>query len=210
MINGSIYIIKNKCNKKVYIGQTIQEVEVRFKQHLKLLKSNSKQIIYQAIREIGGENFYVETLESNIQSQKELDYLEEKYIKEYNSIFPNGYNKCLNRLSSKNFITFSNEEIKDITEKYNNGNSTRCIALEYNVSYKTILNVLKASGCKIRSKTCNLPDRSSKITKEILIELFVTQKKSTTEIAQILNVSERTIRRRISIFNLREYNAESF
>ena len=43
---GYIYIIKNYKNNKVYIGQTTQDVEKRFNQHLKCSKSNKNQLIY--------------------------------------------------------------------------------------------------------------------------------------------------------------------
>lgn len=40
---GYIYIIKNKINEKVYIGQTLRSVEERFKQHMK--PSNHKKTL---------------------------------------------------------------------------------------------------------------------------------------------------------------------
>lgn len=58
-----IYIIKNYINDKVYIGLTTRTVEIRFKEHLKLLKSNQSQLIHRAINKYGKNNFYVETLE---------------------------------------------------------------------------------------------------------------------------------------------------
>ena len=65
-MNGSIYLIKNDVNDKVYIGQTIQQVETRFKQHLRLNKSNKRQAIFKAIESIGKEHFSYVVLESNI------------------------------------------------------------------------------------------------------------------------------------------------
>src|SRR5699024_11954771 len=61
-MNGSIYLIKNEVNNKMYIGQTIQPVEKRFKQHLKLLKTNEKQAISKAIKSIGKDKFSYEIL----------------------------------------------------------------------------------------------------------------------------------------------------
>ena len=40
-MNGSIYMIYNDINDKKYIGQTTRNVEDRFKQHLRLCKSNA-------------------------------------------------------------------------------------------------------------------------------------------------------------------------
>lgn len=209
MLNGSIYVIKNKCNNKVYIGQTTQRVEERFKQHLKLLKTNSKQLIHKAIKKYGKENFYYEVLVTNISSLEELNKLEEDFIKKYNSLTPNGYNLCLGGNQPRNSKAFSLEEEKCMVDKYKNGYSTRKIAEEYGISRLRVSNILRKNNCELRSKNWNLEDRTSKITKEILIQLFIEQKKSTKEIASILNVSDRTIRRRISIFRLREYNTEN-
>lgn len=209
MINGSIYIIKNRCNDKVYVGQTIQKVEDRFKQHLKLLKSNSKQLIHKAIKKYGKDNFYFEVLESNIKSLEELNKLEEKFIKEYNCVAPNGYNLCLGGNQPRNTQPLSQDKVEDMILKYKDGYSTRKLADEYNISRKRVSKILKENNCQLRKKNCNLEDRTSKVTKEILIELFVKNKKSTTEISKILNVSDRTIRRRIEIFKLKEYNTEN-
>ena len=91
-MNGEIYIIKNDINNKVYIGQTIQGSEERFKQHLKLLKSNEKQLIHKAIKKYGKEHFYFEVLEDNIDIEY-LDDREEYWIAKYDSV-NKGYNLC--------------------------------------------------------------------------------------------------------------------
>lgn len=93
-MNGEIYILKNKINNKVYIGQTTQGSKVRFKQHLKLLKSNQTQLIHKAIKKYGKENFYYEVLYENIDNYEQLNKLEEECILKYNSLTPNGYNMC--------------------------------------------------------------------------------------------------------------------
>lgn len=60
-----IYLIRNKINQKYYVGQTIQAVEKRWKDHISAAKSAlSKYNTYlsRAIRKYGEENFIVETL----------------------------------------------------------------------------------------------------------------------------------------------------
>ena len=86
-----IYIIKNTINNKVYIGQTINSLERRFKQHITAL-SKKNQAITQAMDKYGVNNFYIEALEEGVFTQKELNDLEVEYIKKYNSLSPNGYN----------------------------------------------------------------------------------------------------------------------
>ena len=88
-----IYIIKNDINDKVYIGQSIN-IHKRIQEHF--WKSEcSKDVSYNsalhaAIRKYGKEHFYYEVLEECDASQ--LDEREKEYIKQYNSISPNGYN----------------------------------------------------------------------------------------------------------------------
>ena len=88
----SIYIIKNKINKKVYIGQTCQSPKERFAQHMKpsTHKTRGSYKLYNAIKKYGKENFYFEVLEKNI-SKKEIDEKEIYYINLYDSYY-NGYN----------------------------------------------------------------------------------------------------------------------
>lgn len=207
-MNGSVYIIKNKCNNKTYIGQTTQSVDERFKQHLKLLKSSKKQLIYKAIKKYGKENFYCEVLATNINSLDELNRLEEYYIRKYSTVAPNGYNLCYGGNQPRNSVVFSKEEESNMITMYKNGCSTRKIAEEFGISRLRISKILKNNNCEIRKRSCNLPDKSSKLTKEILIELFINQNMSAKKIAEIFNVSDCTVRRRILKLGLREYNTK--
>ena len=88
----SIYIIRNKINDKVYIGQTSQSVAVRFSQHMKpsTTKQRGTYKIYNAVNKYGKENFYYEILEEHLTSEQ-ADEREVYYIKQFNS-YENGYN----------------------------------------------------------------------------------------------------------------------
>lgn len=85
----SIYIIKNKINDKVYIGQSVNPHR-RFIQHLcngnRLLDSLP---IHLAINKYGKDNFYYEILEKDIENYNER---EKYWISYYDSQSPNGYN----------------------------------------------------------------------------------------------------------------------
>lgn len=92
---GSIYIIKNYINDKVYIGQTTMTVRERFMTHMKpsICKRTPTRKLYNAINKYGRENFYYEILEENVP----LEVLDEKeifYIDQYDS-YKNGYNSTL-------------------------------------------------------------------------------------------------------------------
>ena len=88
---GSIYIIKNNINNKVYIGQTIQALNVRLQNH-KMASRIEDTKFYRAIRKYGEDNFFIELLE-NVSNDK-LDERECYWIKEYDSYY-NGYNSTL-------------------------------------------------------------------------------------------------------------------
>lgn len=83
-----IYKITNKINGKVYIGQTIRSISVRFCKHC----NNSKNtVISSAIKKYGRDNFTVEEIDG-ANSQSELNYKEWLWIQKSNSLVPNGYN----------------------------------------------------------------------------------------------------------------------
>ena len=88
-----IYKITNLINNKIYVGQSI-DIDERWKQHIyKAFNSNEKgynSIIHLAFRKYGIENFTLEVLEEC--KIEELDNKERYWIKELNSLEPNGYN----------------------------------------------------------------------------------------------------------------------
>ena len=92
---AGIYKITNKINNKIYIGMTTKDIEVRWKQHLKVSKNKNNKnyrLIHKAILKYGIENFIFEKLyETDVINLEHLKELEIKYIKEYNS-FESGYN----------------------------------------------------------------------------------------------------------------------
>lgn len=91
-MKGSIYIIRNTINNKVYIGQTTQTVSIRFTNHKMASRTGEDTKFYRAMRKHGEENFYPELLE-----QVEIENLnnrERYWIKYYDSYY-NGYNSTL-------------------------------------------------------------------------------------------------------------------
>jgi len=102
---GNIYIITNTTTNKQYIGQTVSHrknhnkyrpfgYEGRFKDHISeaICNTKKKQCNYlnNSIRQYGKEAFKVELITTC--NKEELDTLEELYIKQYNTLYPNGYN----------------------------------------------------------------------------------------------------------------------
>lgn len=113
---GLIYIIRNDVNDKVYIGQTEQKsANVRFSQHKREAKvGHSSAKLYRAMREIGIEHFYVETLQSGIDPLA-LDTIERLYVAKYNAYF-SGYNTTPGGAIGRSLINFEDGQIRIATE----------------------------------------------------------------------------------------------
>lgn len=91
---GIIYMITSPSNKR-YIGQTVQTLEQRWKQHVDASRRTYKdhcRVLNRAIRKYGDRHFKVEILEELECEQDILDKKEIEYIEKYNTIVPNGMN----------------------------------------------------------------------------------------------------------------------
>jgi group I intron endonuclease len=85
---GYIYKITNKIDSKIYIGQTKNDLEERWKQHRRK-NSNCRYISY-AFKKYGIDNFKFELI--CISFDEKLDEIEKYYIKKFDCLVPNGYN----------------------------------------------------------------------------------------------------------------------
>ena len=194
-MNGEIYIIKNDINNKVYIGQTTQGSEIRFKQHLKLLKTNSKQLIHKTIKKYGKEHFYFEVLEKDI-SVENLDEREEYWIKYFDSV-NFGYNLCWGGKQSRKISKFKDmlmEFKEEIIDRYINDNvSIRELEREFGIPHSNISKFLKENNidvCKRNKETPNLTEEE-----KLLIADMYKNNFDTKYIANMLNKHEATVRR---------------
>lgn len=95
---GYVYKIVNKVNNKVYIGETLKSLNIRFKQHLQYAyyKKYWNFYFYRAIRKYGSENFEIYELYREVNFDRKvlkenILKLEEFYIKEFDS-YKSGYN----------------------------------------------------------------------------------------------------------------------
>lgn len=85
---GIIYKITNLIDGMVYIGQTTGKPNRRWKQHLSV---KIKYHLHNSINKYGKDNFKFEVIDT-ANSIDELNILEKFYIKNFNCLFPNGYN----------------------------------------------------------------------------------------------------------------------
>jgi len=86
---GIIYCITNIINGKRYIGQTIQNIKRRWKEHLLNVKRNRETYLYNSIKKYGKENFVIEHI-CDCSNIEELNASEEYYILVYDTIADNG------------------------------------------------------------------------------------------------------------------------
>lgn len=201
-MNGKIYIIKNTINNKVYIGQTIQDVKRRFNQHLQLKTVSSKQLIFKAVKKYGKENFYYEVLAENIDNYEEMNLLEENFIETHGSVYPGGYNLCPGGQKWRRKPKLSDAESFLLAKEYGEGSSSRELSEKYGLNKTSILESLKKNGTPLRGKNHKLPDRTSKITEELMIELYVEKRMLMKDIAELLNVNVKTVNRAKNKYNL--------
>lgn len=101
---GIIYKATNKDNGKSYIGQTIKTMPSRKADHL----SNARcgyynSYFHKGIRKYGEDSFSWEVI-CECYSRKELDDAEMYYIKEYNTLAPNGYNLAIGGGGANGYI----------------------------------------------------------------------------------------------------------
>ena len=115
---GIIYKIQNNINNKCYIGQTIRTLDKRWKEHCN--KLSECFALNNAIKKYSPENFTI----INIQSASDdlLDDLEKKYIIEYNSLSPNGYNLESGGKSNKVMSQESRNKMREKKLGINNPN----------------------------------------------------------------------------------------
>ena len=126
---GSIYIIKNTVNEKVYIGQTTMTVKERFMQHMKpsTIKKRGTYKFYKAIKQYG----------------KELSY-----IKKYDSC-NNGYNTVPGGNARR---IHEAKDIDNIISLFKQGHKASDIAVLYGVNKATIFRTIHESGYYVHDR----------------------------------------------------------
>lgn len=186
---GSIYIIKNKINDKVYIGQTTMLVKDRIVAHFKPSTSKLRGTykIYNAINKYGKENFYYEILEENIPeellNQKEIDYIAkyDSYNNGYNST-PGGDGRIISKLEDE-------EELLRLAKE---GLKAQELAEIFNVCKATIF------------RTLHKLDFYFHINQNEVKSLY-EDGLQIKEIAEILNCDQDTITRRLQKEGIRTH-----
>lgn len=101
MVYGYIYLIRNKINNKLYIGQTINNFDKRYANNI-ILNTHNKHL-KSSLEKYGIDNFIIIKEFDKASSKEELDLLEDMYIKIYNTTNDKyGYNKRFGGHRGKN------------------------------------------------------------------------------------------------------------
>jgi group I intron endonuclease len=186
---GTIYIIRNKVNEKVYIGLTTINVEERWEQHIRRSRDRSKNYkLYNAIRKYGLEQFYYEILECNIDGDS-IGEKEIYYINHYDS-FNNGYNSTRGADSG----IFADFEEEGIIQRYINGESSGELANDLGVSWRTIIRVLEKHNIERRDNIKIHNDKE--FTNDYILGIPLK------DMAEKYNVDIKTISRKRNKLNL--------
>ena len=91
-VYGVIYLVINKINNKIYVGQTVGSFQDRYNGDI--AKNTHNEHLRRAINKYGIDNFYIVEEYKVAYSKEELDYLEDWYITIYDTMNPSmGYNK---------------------------------------------------------------------------------------------------------------------
>lgn len=183
---GRIYIIKNRINNKVYVGQTTVSIKLRFQNHLSAARHGKDYIIGKAIRKYGKENFYIELLEECL--EEELNDREIYWISYFNSTNSKfGYNISI----GGNVIRVTKELNKDkVLELFNSGIPAFKIAKLLHTGVPNITNLLKDSNIKYGIDL----QRTNSLEESMIIDLYLDGY-STVDIGKKFNKNKSTIRR---------------
>lgn len=183
---GRIYIIKNKINDKVYVGQTSVSLKLRFQNHLSAARKGKDYVIGKAIRKYGEKNFYIELLEEC--SIEELNEREKYWI----SFFKSTNNKFGYNMSAGGNVTRTSRELdkNKVLELFNSGIPAFKIAKRLHTGVYNITAILKSFNIIYGIDL----QRTDSLTESMIIDLYLDGY-STGDIGKKFNKNKSTIRR---------------
>jgi len=132
---GVIYLITNAITGKKYVGQSINCIEERWEGHLEEASRKVKKqrgSLHEAIRQYGKDAFEITKIDSGTAHDGELTEKEKYWIRELNTLQPNGYNILSSGVSGG-----SNKKPTEINEvKFQSKKeAVQYVAKKYDISY---------------------------------------------------------------------------
>lgn len=157
---GYIYVIKNNINNKLYIGQTSQSLDTRFKAHIRDSEAidfenfvyKYKNKLYNAFRKYGVDKFYIEVVEecdNTLLNEREIYYIQ--YFDSYN----NGYNSTLGGEGAR-IYSFSKEEEQQIIKLYEELKSIKAVARHMGCSIRPINEIMYKNNIEITDNSIKI------------------------------------------------------
>lgn len=173
-IEGIIYLIINNITQQKYIGKSIKSFNRRYSKTW-WKSSHMNNYIKKSIKKYGYKNFSVILLDINIKNDDLLYELEKNYIKQYNCIFPNGYNfneGGKNNVVMGSLVNNAKNECKYLLKWIETGDtfeikSIREFCKEFNFCQTCINDVLRGDKICAYKKLC-LPET----TKEDIVNYY--------------------------------------
>lgn len=200
-----IYCYTNKINNKKYVGQT-NNLNRRKKQHIQdsIHQHKGHEVAYEqpihcAIRKYGIDNFDISVLEIiETENWSDVNKLEAKWIKELNTLTPEGYNLKVEGQANqgKNKSKIDPEIIKQIISDLKNKIPIIEISEKYNLSRPYISDI--NNGRCPRQSNEKYPLQQNRMTKEDYFEIFDLLENtnfSMNQIAKYLNRNSDTIQK---------------
>lgn len=136
-----IYKIENTINNKVYIGQTINKPDYRWREHQRISKNTDNpdfSYIHSAIRKYGANNFTFEVIDK-ANTKEELDVKEKQYISSLNTLAPNGYNISSGGQFSKIIPESSRKKISESKKGPKNPNYGKVLTQEEREFHRQVM-----------------------------------------------------------------------
>lgn len=198
-----IYCYTNKQNGKKYVGQT-NNIKRRYKQHkddsfANYSDARYNQAIHCAIRKYGLDNFDFEILEVlENKTSEEVNERETYWIREKNSLAPNGYNlKATGEANrGRNSSSLSDVDKNEIRRRLREKEPIRKIAEDYLLSYSYVSQI--NTGERLFSDSESYPLQSNRTEVDLylkIIELLKDTMLSMNKIAETLGISKDTVQR---------------
>jgi len=157
VLDGLIYVYKNKVTGKQYVGQTTQSFSVRHGQHL---RANNNNYFENALQK-HTEDFEYHIVEEGVPTYDMLNELECHWIAKLNSFYPNGYNMTLGG-KNREYTEQTRKKMSINHADFTGGNHPQAktvyqISLqtgEITAEYKAIIEAKKATGILHISSVC--------------------------------------------------------
>ncbi len=130
---GVVYRAISKTSRKSYIGVTTRSLKSRRLSHLSRARNNEISYFYNAIRKYGEKDFEW-TILAKSDSLEKLFVLEQKFIVEMSTKYPNGYN--ISKGGARGFLGCTHS--KEMRKKWASAKGKAVKCLNNNKIYPTI------------------------------------------------------------------------